>query len=121
MNVETRSKREGTDINPADRRGHTRYRFAIPINVYRDNGLEIPAMTLEISESGLSAVLAAPLKVGETVDLEPVGGDRAKARVCHNVGRVHGFQFIDLSYEQSTSIKEQCKKLPQYKLNRLGI
>jgi hypothetical protein len=121
MNLETLRKQESAIITDADRRRHVRYRFSVPIKVFRGNGLEIPGMTLEISESGLSAALATPLRVGEMVNMEPVGGGRAIARVRHNVGRIHGFEFVEISREQSLKIKEQCVGLPHYQSNRLGI
>jgi|SRR5580698_8198680 hypothetical protein len=121
MNVQTMEKAANKTIAGADRRRHTRYRLAIPIVIYRENTAEIAGMTLEISESGLSALLANPLRENETVHIGPIGGGKVSARVRHCVGRVHGFEFVDLPAEQISKIKEQCQSLPRYLANRLGI
>ena len=118
MNTEVTTTQ--TPKTASDRRQHPRYRFSAPITLHSDNGVVIPGMTLEISEGGLSALLASPLKVGEAVALEPIAGSRVPARVRHTLGKIYGFEFIELSEEQVQRIREDCQKLPLFQ-NRLGI
>jgi hypothetical protein len=107
--------------SPADRRRHARYRLAVPISVHTEEGPAIVAMTLEISESGLSAVLSSSVKVGSTVQLEPVGAGTVHATVCHKVGRVYGFEFLQMTEEQTNRLRDECRRLPRYRPNRMGI
>lgn len=104
-----------------DRRTHTRYRFAAPISVQTGAGPAIAAMTLEISEGGLSAVLSSPVKIGAAVQLEPVASGAVIAQVRHNVGKVYGFQFVKISEEQIDKLRDECRRLPLYPPNRMGI
>jgi hypothetical protein len=104
-----------------DRRKRPRYRFSAPITVWLPNGSSVRAITLEISESGLSACLTGPLTVGDTADLEPVGGGRAQAIVRRKVGTVYGFECLALSEEQLAHIRASCSRLPLYQSGVLGI
>jgi hypothetical protein len=78
-------------------------------------------MTLEISERGLSAVFACPLAVGDTVQLEPVADDSVTAQVRHNVGKVYGFEFLQVTEEQTSKIRDDCRRLPLYPPNSMGV
>jgi hypothetical protein len=108
--------------NPVvNRRLLARYRFSTPISVHPSDGLPVPAMTLEISESGLSAVLASAVKLGDTVVLEPVGGGAVTAKVRHNVGKVYEFTFLKMTPEQTQKLRDECLRLPRYPPNKMGI
>jgi hypothetical protein len=104
-----------------DRRKHPRYRFAAPISVRTSEGTVLEAITLEISESGLSAVLSSPLKVGDTARLEPVGGGAVTAEVRHHTGKVYGFKFLQVTDEQIKRLQDDCRRLPRYPPNKMGI
>jgi hypothetical protein len=78
-------------------------------------------MTLEISESGLSAVLASPVQLNGTVQLEPVAGGSVTAQVRHNAGRVYGFEFLQITEEQTHKLRDLCRRLPRYPPNKMGI
>jgi len=104
-----------------ERRNHPRYRFSAPLSVYTGDGDAIPAMIIEISERGLSAVLASPLEVGDNVRLEPVAASGVIAEVCHRVGKVHGFRFLQITEEQTLKLRSACRRLPRYPRNRMGI
>jgi hypothetical protein len=104
-----------------DRRRYRRYRLAIPISVHSVEGTVIPAITLEISDGGLSAVLAAPLKVGDRVQLEKLARGTISAQVCRQIGRVYGFEFLQLTNDQADKIREECRRLPLYPSNQTGI
>jgi hypothetical protein len=104
-----------------NRRLLARYRFSTPISVHPSKGRAVPAITLEISESGLSAVLAAAVKVGGTVLLEPVAGGTVTAEVRHNIGKVYEFTFLKMTQEQTQKLRDECLRLPRYPPNKMGI
>lgn len=104
-----------------DRRRHPRYRLSVPITIRSAEGASIPGISIEISESGISAITADPLKVNDTVELEPVAAGRVSALVRHSMGRVYGFEFLNLTADQTQRIKESCKVLTRYQGNTLGI
>ncbi len=104
-----------------DRRRHPRYRLSVPISVHAPEGPAIPAITLEISAAGLSAVLAVPVKVGDTMQLEGIVAGAVSAQVRRQVGRVYGFEFLQLTPEQSSKIQDHCRILPLYPSNHTGI
>jgi hypothetical protein len=78
-------------------------------------------MTLEISEKGLSAILASPLAIGGTVHLEPVAASTVIAQVRYIVGRVYGFEFLHVTAEQTNKLRDDCRRLPLYPPNKMGI
>ncbi len=119
MRVEGESENV-SEILP-DRRRHLRYRFSNPISIHCADGVTIPGITIEMSESGVSAITADPLHLNDTVELEPIAGGRVRALVRHNVGRVYGFEFLKLSAEQVQRINESCKMLSRYRPKSLGI
>jgi len=98
-----------------DRRRHPRYRYSAPITVLASDGSLVPGITLEISESGLSAVFGVPLRVGDTTEVGPVAGGKASARIRRNLGKVYGFEFLGLTTEQAEQIRNKCKMLPVYR------
>jgi PilZ domain len=104
-----------------DRRRHPRYRFSTPITVTSTDGVAMPGIGIEISESGMSAITADSLQVNDRVQLEPVAGGKALASVRRIIGRVSGFEFFNLSAEQAQRIRENCKVLPLYQGKSLGI
>ncbi len=109
------------EANIPDRRRHPRYRYSAPITVLASDGSVVPGMTLEISESGFSAMIGVPLQVGDTTQVEPVAGGKASARIRRNLGKVYGFEFFDLTTEQIQQIRNKCKMLPIYRCQALGI
>jgi PilZ domain len=104
-----------------DRRRHSRYRFSVPLTVRCANGAVIAAISMEISESGMSAITAESLQMGDIVELEPIVGSKISARIRHNVGRIYGFEFLNLTAEQAQRITKKCSMLPRYQGNPLGI
>lgn len=76
------------------------------------DGSTMPGLSVEISQGGMSAVASSGvLRVGETVELEPVAGGRASAVVRYKLGELYGFAFVELSVEQAQRIAESCEKL----------
>jgi hypothetical protein len=78
-------------------------------------------MIVEIRERGLSVMLASPLELGDNVRLEPVAASAVIAEVCHRVGKVHGFQFLQITEEEILTLRSECRRLPRYRRNRMGI
>ena len=113
--------RQEASQNVPDRRRHPRYRYSAPITALASDGSVVPGITLEISESGLSAVFGVPLQVGDKTEVEPVAGGKASARIRRNLGKVYGFEFLDLTTEQALQLRDKCKKLPIYRCQALGI
>lgn len=84
-----------------EKRRYPRTAFEVDIVVHSRTAGPVPGRTLEISESGISAILAVELSVGETVDLEislPLDRTNVKAVVRNrNIFR-HGFEFAQAIY-----------------------
>jgi hypothetical protein len=57
----------------------------------------------------MSAMANGLMRVGDMVELEPVAGGTAAARVRHKVGQLYGFEFVELGPEQVQRIAECCK------------
>ncbi len=102
-------------LDAQNRRRHARYRFSEPVTLRLSQGSAKPGMTLEISVSGTSVMTAAALNVGETVELESIAGSKVRAAVRHNTGSVFGFEFLNLTPEQTQKIAEACSVLPVYR------
>jgi len=98
-----------------ERRRYPRYLFSAAMTVRSAEGMAMPGISVEMSASGMSAMVSGLLREGDTVQLEPVAGGRTSARVCHKLGRLYGFEFMDLSAEQLSRIAENCKRLGLYR------
>jgi hypothetical protein len=105
----------------AERRRFPRYRYSAPITVRPAHIDEHRGMSVEISECGASIVVGAPLNVGDTVQLEPIGGGAAHAVVRRCRGKLYGFEFLSLSAEQAAKIREICRMLPLYRSKTLDL
>jgi len=108
-------------LSVSERRRFPRYRYSAPITVRRPSLPEAQGMSVEISECGASVIMSASLNVGDTVELEPVGGGPAVAVVRRSLGKLCGFEFLDLSGEQAGKIREMCKMLPLYRSRTLDL
>lgn len=104
-----------------DRRRHPRYRYSVPITVRRASKQNVLGISIEISESGMSALISEALEVGEQVKVEPIAGSRVAAIVRRNAGKVYGFEFSDLTSAQVQQIREICKTLRRYDPRSLNI
>ena len=70
----------------------------------------IPGMTIELSESGMSAILPVEVPVGETVSLHinlPLGSVDQRAVVRNRAAFRHGFEFNDRKMARK-QINEHC-------------
>jgi PilZ domain len=106
---------------PSDRRRHSRYRLSVPLTIRTADGVVMRGISIEISTSGASAIVADSLKVNDTVEIEPIAAAKVLALVRHNIGKIYGFEFLNLTAEQTQRITENCKLLPRYQSKSLGI
>jgi len=105
----------------AERRRFPRYRLSAPITVRSEGLPEMRGMSIEISEGGMSAAVGVGLKVGDAVELEPVGGAAAAAVVRRILGRLCGFEFLNLSPEQAGKVREMSGMFPLYRPRTLDL
>lgn len=104
-----------------DRRRHHRYRWSAPIRIRCSDGTSMRGISIEISRSGMSAITCESLKLNETVEIESIDGMWLAAVVRRNVGRVHGFEFVKLTTEETQRIVDSCQMLAVYQTSSLGI
>jgi hypothetical protein len=99
----------------SERRRRPRYRFSAQMTIFTADGAAMSAISVDISESGMSAVADGLLKVGETVELEPVAGGKLSALVRHKLGGLYGFEFVSPGAEQVRRIAENCRMLGRHR------
>lgn len=117
-NLPSQERHNAAAGHPAHRR-HPRHHLALPLNLWRRVGMGtmIPAIALEISQSGISAILPEQLSVGENVELslQLAGGELRAVAVVRNTAMFrHGFEFVFLTSAQQQLIKATCAALPLY-------
>ena len=81
-------------------RRHPRYKLQVDIRVYARNASVVRGHTVDISESGISALLGVEVPVGEVVRLEfslPMGDIETHAMVRHRSAFRYGLQFVESS------------------------
>jgi hypothetical protein len=104
-----------------ERRQHPRYRFSEPMKVRCQDGACFDGISVEISESGMSAMISGVLKPGDVVRLQPVTGVVAEAVVRHKLGMLYGFEFVELAREEARKIAERCRKCEPWRSNARTI
>jgi hypothetical protein len=101
----------GTRFSPEARR-HPRFELQTDIRVYsRTTGL-LKGHIVDISESGISALLKLEVSIGEVVQLEfslPSGPVAIRAMVRHKTAFRYGFQFVEPDLQNV--IKATCSYL----------
>jgi len=94
-------------------RRHPRFKLEVDIRIYPRNRAVVRAHTVDISESGISAMLTTEVPMGEVVRLEfnlPLGEVEVHALVRqHNAFR-YGFQFLESPSAQDL-IGRTCRQL----------
>jgi hypothetical protein len=105
----------------ADRRRHARYRFSEPTKVCCQNGACFDGISVEISQSGMSAMVQGPLQPGEVVRLQPVTGVVTAAVVRHKLGMLYGFEFLELAREQAGKIADRCRQCEPWRTNARAV
>jgi hypothetical protein len=94
-----------------DARHHSRFMFEVDIHVVARGGTT-KGRTVDISESGLSAVMARPIPLGEVVELGfrlPFGPVIIYAAVRNRTAFRHGFQF--LQSDALTDVIQLCQRV----------
>jgi len=64
-----------------ERRRHPRFLFCASMTVRLKDGISLPGISVDMSTSGLSAMVSGVLSDRDTVMLEPVAGAPASAQV----------------------------------------
>ena len=93
-------------------RRHARMLFSVPVHLRHliEGGIRSRhGISLDISESGLGALIEGGLQVGDTVQIEiklPRSGLTAICVVRHSSSVRSGFEFIGLTPEERASISQ---------------
>jgi PilZ domain len=90
-----------------------RYKLNIEIRIYPRNCPVVRGHTVDISESGISAMLLVEVPVGEVIRLEfslPFGDVQVHAMVRQRLAFRYGFQFVEASSAQDV-IGRTCRQL----------
>lgn len=96
-----------------DARRHPRYKLDVEICVYARDSEVVRGRTVDISESGISAILRIEVPVAEVVRLEftlPTGDVEIHAMVRQRNAFRYGFQFVESSTAQDL-IGRTCRQL----------
>ncbi|MGA2346323.1 MAG: PilZ domain-containing protein [Candidatus Sulfotelmatobacter sp.] len=86
-----------------DARRHPRFKVEVDIRVYPRDCPVVRGHTVDISESGISAMLGIEVPIGEVVRLEfalPMGDVEALAMVRQRNAFRYGFQFVEAGSSQ---------------------
>jgi hypothetical protein len=105
----------GTDqrFEMVDARRHPRFKVEVDIRVYPRNRAVVRGHTVDISESGISAMLGIEVPIGEVVRLEltlPEGDVEALAMVRQRSAFRYGFQFVEAGSSHDV-IGRTCRHL----------
>ena len=94
-------------------RRHPRFKLEVDVQVYPRNAGVVRGHSVDISESGLSAMLREEVPVGEVVRLSfalPAGDVEVHAFVRQRSAFRYGFQFMEASAAQAL-INRTCRQL----------
>ena len=94
-------------------RRHPRYKLEIDIRVYPRNLAVVRGHSVDISESGISAILREEVPLEEVVRLEfavPTGDIQIHALVRQRSAFRYGFQFLE-AISQLEIIHRACRQL----------
>ena len=103
----------GSGPDTVDFRRHPRFTLEIDINVHTRTWGMLKGHTLDISESGISAMLTMEVPLGELVELDftlPFGPVTIYATARQRRAFRYGFQFLDLD-AMKTIIQHACHEL----------
>jgi c-di-GMP-binding flagellar brake protein YcgR len=96
-----------------DARRRPRFKLEVAIRIYPRNSAVVRGHTVDISESGMAAMLIAEVPIGEVVRLEftlPAGEVEVYAMVRQRRAFRYGFQFVQ-SPEAEDIIARTCRQL----------
>lgn len=94
-------------------RRHPRFQLEVDICVYPRNTVVVRGHTVDLSESGISAILREEIPLGEVVRLAftvPLGEVEVHALVRQRSAFRYGFQFVETSSAQDV-IGQTCREL----------
>lgn len=94
-------------------RRHRRFKLEVNVRIYARNSAVVRGQTVDISESGISAMLMVEVPIGEVVRLEfalPLGEVEVHALVRQRNAFRYGFQFVESSSAQDI-IGRTCRHL----------
>ena len=94
-------------------RRHPRYQFETEMRIYPRNSAVIRGHSVDISESGISAILRDEVRVGEVLRLEftlPTGDVEIHAHVRQRNAFRYGFEFLE-AISQLEIIQRACRQL----------
>lgn len=96
-----------------DNRQSPRFKLEVPIRVYPRNSSVVRGHTVDISESGIAALLILEVPIGEVVRIEfalPTGEVEVHALVRQRSAFRYGFQFLESSSAHAI-IGRTCRQL----------
>jgi len=96
-----------------DARRHPRYKLEVEIRVYPRDCPVVRGYKVDISESGISAMLRGEVPLGEVLRLEfalPLGDVELVALVRHQNAFRYGFQFVEAGSAKAL-IARTCSQL----------
>ncbi len=103
----------GSAREVVDARRHPRFKLEVDICVYPRNSAVIRGHTVDISESGISAILREEVQLNEVVRLEFAlshGAVEVHALGRQRIAFRYGFQFLESSDAQDV-IARTCREL----------
>lgn len=96
-----------------EKRQQPRFQLEVPILVYPRNRAVVRGFTVDLSESGIAAMLRDEIPLGEVVRLEftvPLGPVEILALVCQRSAFRYGLQFVESASAQDV-IGQTCHQL----------
>jgi len=103
----------------SESRRHPRYPLQVDIGVYSRRAGLLKGYTVDISESGISAILRLEVDLGELVQLEftlPSGPISIRGLVRYRTAFRYGFQFVEP--DPQGAIKSMCARLAMEQSSR---
>jgi hypothetical protein len=101
------------DPSPNEQRGHLRFVLEVPLRIRCRTGELISGRTVEVSQSGISAIVPLDILVGQAVELGFLldGGLIAVQALVKNKSAFrYGFEFV-LGNQEREIITRGCKAL----------
>jgi hypothetical protein len=103
----------GGDRDTLDLRQHPRFKIEVDVRITSKTCGRLKGHTVDVSESGISAMLTIEVPIGEVVELEftlPFGPVRIYALVRQRNAFRYGFQFVELNASH-VAIEATCHQL----------
>jgi hypothetical protein len=102
----------GVDAREVENRRHRRFKIEVAIRVYPRDCPVVRGDTVDLSESGISAILRSEIPLGEVVRLEftlPFGDVDVLAMVRQRSAFRYGFQFVETTSAHD-AIGRSCRE-----------